>query len=102
MVRGTVLILAVLLSGCCTTQTPPVPTVQTVYVDRPIPVKQKPPAELMELRNNIGPLPVFVHPGDPGASSALTPDGERRLRALIERLLSGLEAWEALADGQSD
>ena len=43
------------------------------------------------------PLPIFVAPADPNASSALTADGERLLRALINDLLTRVAAWEACA-----
>lgn len=97
MVRRSTLILAVVLTGCAWRQPQQVPVVETVYVDRPVPVKRQPPDDLMQLREHVGPAPQFVAPGDPDATSALTPEGERRLRALVEQLLTGLEAWEAWA-----
>lgn len=90
------LIAAGLLVGCAV-QPEPVPAVQTVYVDKPVAVRREPPADLVELRRNLGPLPQFVAPTDEAATSALTPEGERRLRALLDRLATGLEAWEAWA-----
>ena len=101
-VRTVLMLLAAMaLAGCAGAPPQAVPVVETVYVDRPVPVKRQPPAELMALRGQLGPLPVFVDPGDPAATSALTPDGERRLRALLEQLVTGLEAWEAwAAEGQ--
>jgi hypothetical protein len=93
--------LALLLVPACG-KTPPVvqPTivrvVETVEVKIPVPVKAAPPAELL-LAVRVFPLPVFVAPADPLASSALTADGERRLRGLIEELLAQLAAWKAWA-----
>lgn len=92
-------VLALLFAGCG--KKPPVvqPTVvtvtETVEVKVPIAVKAEPPAELLAARRLS--LPVFVAPTDPQASSALTAEGERLLRGLIEELLAELEAWKAWA-----
>lgn len=69
--------------------------VETVTVNVPVPVERVPPAEL--LAPLTPPLPTFVPPAHPGASSALTAEGERLLRALINDLLARIAAWEAWA-----
>ena len=77
---------------------PPIRIVETVEVKVPVPVRVPPPAELLALVRP--PLPAFVIPTDPGASSALTVEGERLLRALIEDLLTRIAAWEAWAKSE--
>jgi hypothetical protein len=84
---------ALLIGGCATTE--PVRLVETVRVDVPVPTRMEPPAEL--LAPHVADLPVFVLPSDAAATSALTPDGERKLRQLINDLLTRLEAWRAWA-----
>lgn len=69
-----------------------VEVVKTVEVLKPIPVKAQPPAELLTPLQV--PLPVFVAPSDPLASSALTIEGERLLRGLIEELLQRITALQ--------
>lgn len=84
--------------AACGKKTPPVvtpPEIRTVTVEVPVPVKAQPPAELLTAQTF--PLPIFIAPSDPGASSALTAEGERLLRGLIEELLAKLRAWEAWA-----
>lgn len=93
-----VAILACLLvAGCGAKQLPPqiVRVVETVEVKVPVPVQRTPPAEL--LLPLKPPLPVFVSPESPDASSALTAEGERLLRGLIEELLTRIEAWQTWA-----
>lgn len=94
--------LAITLMGGCAGKLPPetiivkVPEIQVVEV--PVPVKVEPPAELLEPLGVV--LPEFIQPTDPEASSALTPEGERLLRILLEQLLTRIEAWEAWASGE--
>jgi hypothetical protein len=93
-----ILAYVLLLSGCA--KKPPVApqivrVVETVEVKVPTLVQRVPPAEL--LAPLAPPLPVFVAPESPDASSALTAEGERLLRALIEDLLTRIEAWKAWA-----
>lgn len=91
------LCLGLCLVGCGHKK-PPVlvpPKVETVTVEVPVVVKVKPPAELLSAVTP--PLPVFVAPSDPQASSALTVEGERMLRGMIEDLLARIRAWEAWA-----
>jgi hypothetical protein len=84
------------LIGCH--KKPPIvvpPEIRTVEVSVPVPVKVAPPVELLAAVKP--PLPVFVSPADPMATSGLTAEGERMLRGLIEELLGRLEAWKAWA-----
>lgn len=89
--------LCVLLAGCGAKAVPPqiVRVVDTVEVKVPILVQRTPPAALLTPLQP--PLPVFVDPANPEASSALTAEGERLLRGLIEDLLGRIEAWRAWA-----
>lgn len=94
----TVVVLCVLVLGCGGKKQPvvtPPPKVEIVEVVVPQFVKAVPPAEL--LTPITPPLPVFISPFDPNATSALTAEGERLLRALLEELLGKLRAWEAWA-----
>jgi hypothetical protein len=85
-----VALLLVHTLGACAAVSP-----ETVTVEVPVATRATPPAEL------TAPLdaapPVFVAPTDAQATSALTPEGERRLRALLEELLARLRAWAAWA-----
>lgn len=86
------------ITGCGAKQVPPpqyVKVYEPVEVKVPVSVKAIPPPELLA---SIRPqLPIFVAPSDPQASSALTPEGERLLRAVIEELLAIRDAWIAWA-----
>ena len=90
--------LALIVLAACETLPPPEPIriIETVKVEVPVPVKIEPPRELME-PFTFESLPVFVSPADPAATSALTADGERRLRLLIFDLLGRLGAWQTWA-----
>jgi hypothetical protein len=90
--------LCVLLAGCGAKAPPPqiIREVQTVEVKVPVTVQRKPPAELLAPLQP--PLPQFVEPANPEASSALTAEGERLLRGLIEELLTRIEAWRTWAE----
>lgn len=77
------------------TVVPPPPRVEVVEVQVPVPFKVAPPPELLAPFKI--PLPVFISPSDPEASSALTAENERLLRGLIEDLLQRLAAWKAWA-----
>lgn len=94
-----IVIVALTLAACGKKPPVVVPQTITVYqpveVLKPIPVKAPPPAELLTTVSS--PLPVFVAPSDPLASSALTVDGERVLRALLEELLATIQAWKTWA-----
>lgn len=87
-----------LLFAACGKKAPvvqPPPEIRTVTVEVPTIVKAIPPPEL--LAPIKPPLPTFISPFDPDATSALTADGERILRALIEEILQRLKAWEVWA-----
>ncbi len=87
-------ILALLLAGCGSTPTrEPVCEVEIVEVKVPVPVRAEPPAELMGPLVLDDPLPVWLAPSAPGATSALDGEGEIRLRMIIHRLLGEIEAW---------
>jgi len=91
-------VLTVLLCGCGARTVPPpqiVKMVETVEVKVPVPVVRVPPPELLAPLHP--PLPLFVAPESPDASSALTAEGERLLRGLIEELLTRIEAWRTWA-----
>lgn len=87
---------ASLLTGCAGNVKECPATVRTVEKKVPVPVKREPPAELMQ-PVETKPLPVFLLPNDPSATSALTPDGEKALRLLLERMGSRVQAWESWA-----
>lgn len=92
-----VLGLALAVVDCGAKKVPPtvVRIVEPVEVKVPIPVMRVAPPELL---TPVTPtLPVFVAPTDQDASSALTAEGERLLRALINDLLTRIAAWEAWA-----
>lgn len=94
-----VLLCALAAAGCGRkrmTITPPLRIVETVRVEVPVPVQLAVPAELLAPAAPAE-LPVFVPPADPLASSALTAEGERQLRGLINDLLTRLAAWRAWA-----
>lgn len=98
--RVACVVLLILLFAACGKKPPVVaPTVvERVVVQEvkvPVPVKAEPPAELLAAVSPL--LPIFVMPSDPQASSALTVEGERALRGLIEELLQRLAAWKAWA-----
>lgn len=94
---GVLCALTLGLAACSAKQVPTqvVRVVETVEVKVPTPVARTPPAEL--LIKIAAPLPVFVAPEQAEASSALTAEGERLLRALIEDLLTRIAAWETWA-----
>ncbi len=75
------------------------PRVELIEVKVPVPIKAQPPEELRAPLPS-DPLPDFVPPTHAGASSALTPEGEQRLKGLILDLWVRLKAWEAWADAR--
>lgn len=94
--RALALAVGIYAAGCATCPVvEPVRIVQPVEVRVPVPVTRRPPAELLEPLSVE--LPEFVAPAAPAASSALTPEGERRLRALLVLLRARVQAWEAWA-----
>lgn len=90
------------LVGCGAKQLPPqiVTIREPIEVKVPVPTRVPPPPELLVPLHP--PLPTFVDPTDSTASSALSADGERLLRALIEELLARIAAWEAWATTAPD
>jgi len=90
--------LALAITACG--KKPPVLTptvvevVKTVEVRIPVLVRPTAPPELLAPVETA--LPEFVPPSDPEASSALRPDGERNLLALIALLLARIAALQEL------
>ncbi len=92
--------LVVLLTGCATTcpVVEPVRIMQPVEVRVPVPSSRRAPPELLEpLQPLQVELPAFVSPAAHAASSALTAEGEQRLKALLVLLRARIAAWEAWA-----
>ncbi len=92
------ILLCLFAVGCGNKNKPvvqPPPEVRTVTVEVPTFVKAMPPAEL--LTPFKFPLPVFISPFDPKATSALDAEGERTWRGMIEELLQRIKAWETWA-----
>jgi hypothetical protein len=92
MVRGTVLTLVLLLSGCAA----PRVVVETQEVMVPVPYRVTPPPELVEPYRPKG-LPEFVSKDHEEASSCLTPMGEQKLREVIIELRLRDELWRTWA-----
>lgn len=64
-----------------------------------VPVIQKPVApDWLMTGYKPDAMPEFVEPGDPRASSALTPEGEKALRILITDMVGREEAWREWAN----
>lgn len=88
----------VMLAGCGQKRIPSpqiVKVVETVEVKVPVLVQRMPPPEL--LAPLAPPLPMFVAPSDPLASSALTIEGERLLRGMLEDLRRRIDEWKVWA-----
>lgn len=94
-----VLVTALSLAAC--SGTPEIrERVRTVEVKVPVPTYRAPPPELATPPALAAPR--FVPPSDAQASSALTPQGEAVLRALIGELLARERAWREWARGPPD
>ena len=89
-----VILICFLLSGCFSCE--PLIVREPVEVKVPVPVKAKPHKTLLT-DISVMPLPVFVLPSDKNASSALTPEGETRLKKLLVKLKMRIEAWREWA-----
>ncbi|OIO56710.1 MAG: hypothetical protein COX57_04410 [Alphaproteobacteria bacterium CG_4_10_14_0_2_um_filter_63_37] len=73
-----------------------VEVVKQVTVEVPIPVMPKVPVELTApLAGVVAPLPTFIGPHAPGASSCLDVQGEDSLKRLISAALRRQKSWEA-------
>jgi hypothetical protein len=83
------LIVGVVLVGCAGVSP------ETITVQVPVARPLTPPPELTAPLT--APLPVFVAPTTPAATSALTPAGERDLQQLLLELFTRLRAWTAWA-----
>jgi len=87
------MVLAVLALAACAGE--PQTRTETVEVKVPIAVARKAPSWLLSpVKTEI---PTFVAKTDPAASSALTPEGERKFRLLIHDLKGRISQWEAWA-----
>jgi len=84
------IIAAAVVFGCASVST------ETIEVKVPVAVRAAPPPELTAPLA-VDPLPVFVAPTDPAATSALTAAAERDLQQLLLELLTRLRAWAAWA-----
>lgn len=91
MVRISVL-LALILSGCTTTE----------YVDRPVEVLVPVPVERAAPTWLVAPyqpdsLPRFIHPSDPAAKAALSEQGLADLKVILRMLKERDNGWRAWA-----
>jgi len=88
------LALSLLLAGCAGQDV----VYKPVTADVPVAVHVSPPASL------LAPLgitpPEFVDPSDPTASSALTAEGEKRLRDMLLKLDARIREWRNWATGE--
>lgn len=92
--RRAALIGLALVAGCACE---PEVVTRTVEVQVPIATRIEPPAELLAPMQTMP--PTFVAPGDADALAALTPQGVRELKALIDQLLGRVEQWQAWGVG---
>lgn len=92
MVRAAAaIVVALALVGCeATVRT------KTVTVHVPVEVGRTPPPELLDCALNLK-APTFVGSVDPRVSSCLTPEGERLLTGLVDRILTCNAGWRAWA-----
>lgn len=98
--RALIILLALVVGACGQKKVvtaPPVIVTKVEVVEKLVPtpvIRVVPPALLEPI---LIALPPFVSPSDPNASSALTPQGERDWLAIIDRLLTRIEALKAHA-----
>ena len=84
------------LAGCAGKPAPEIETrFQAVPINTPVAVARTVPPELLAPLQ--APLPTFISPSSPAATSALDTAGERRLRVLLHELQARNEAWAAWA-----
>lgn len=96
-----ILTTALLVAGCESNPTrDAVCEVQVVEVKVPVPVRMTPTPELLAAPQFADGLPVWLEPTDPQASSALTREGETRLRLQLQEMQDRDEAWREWATGQ--
>lgn len=89
-----------LLPGCTLLCGEPRVVTRTVEVQVPVPVRADAPAELTAPPDL--PMPAFVLPAHPDATSAVTAEGETRLRGMLLELFARERAWRAWAAGPDD
>lgn len=100
---GRALLAAVALAviaGCAPVREPE-PQVRTVEVEVPVPVMPRPPAELMA-RYRPEALPRWLPPDTGEASACLAPQGEERLRRIVDSLYARDTAWRAWVSEQRE
>ncbi len=98
MIRPTLAALVLLIAAGCASDQPPrtITLTETIEVKVPVPVRADVP-DALTARIDV-PTPSFVSPTDPAATSALTAEGEQRLRSLLIVLkgrIDALKAWAA-------
>jgi hypothetical protein len=86
------IMVILVLAGC--TRERPEPLIVTKEVDIPVGQPLAPPSELKRVPWPPAAFPLFVAPTDPRATSALTVDGEKNLRALMMDREARIDAWE--------
>lgn len=94
MVRAAAcLALALTLASCSWLPT----RIETVTVKVPVQVARVPPKELQDCTLRLR-APKFIPAASAPASSCLTPEGERDLTALVDRILTCEAGWRAWAN----
>lgn len=85
------------LGACTQTVKPEARIVPQPYAVA-VPVKAPAPATLMvAFKVSLADMPIFLSPGDKTATSCLAPDGEHKLRNLMDGMLTRDQAWRAWA-----
>lgn len=70
--------------------------VETVTVKVPVQIARIPPADLTRCTEQLQ-APRFIKASTAPASSCLTPEGEKQLTRLVDRILTCEQAWRAWA-----
>lgn len=86
------LVLLIILFAACSKVESMLPTVRTVEVKVPVVEEKEIPTGLM--RTPYSPLPEYVPPSSPQASSCLTKQGEIDQRVLATDREGRLDTWE--------
>lgn len=76
-------LILVTVFSCAQEKPEPIVVVRTVEVAVPVPVPVKIDPRLLEWPVSELDVPEFVPPSHPDATSALTPEGEKKLRTLL-------------------